>query len=195
MMLYKYRGISDLKFLVDIFLNNRLYAAKYTDMNDPMEGVYRYKSDYVTRDLIEEIRIEKRNIGICSLSEDSSNDLMWAHYAEGHKGVAIGVRIKGGNEIRNIKYEGLSKLTSTKYHDGYESALNILTHKLEAWDYEQEVRVFTRGEDFVDVEVCEVILGCKMDKNDKVFFKNLISKINPDIRIKSKRHHLSAQSM
>ena len=37
-VLYKYRGIQNFRFLVDIILKNRLYAAKYSDLNDPMGG-------------------------------------------------------------------------------------------------------------------------------------------------------------
>ncbi len=42
-MLYKYRGIKELRYFVDIILNQRLYAAPYFDLNDPMEGHYLYE--------------------------------------------------------------------------------------------------------------------------------------------------------
>ena len=41
------------KNLVDIFINQRLYAASYFDMNDPMEGHYRYKVGQLSDQLIE----------------------------------------------------------------------------------------------------------------------------------------------
>ena len=37
-ILYKYRSLDNWKFVLDIFLNKRLYAASFYDMNDPMEG-------------------------------------------------------------------------------------------------------------------------------------------------------------
>ena len=37
---YKFRGLQDLKRFIDIILNKRLYASRYGELNDPMEGVY-----------------------------------------------------------------------------------------------------------------------------------------------------------
>ena len=39
---YKYRSLSNLKRFIDILINNRLYAAKYIELNDPMEGFFLY---------------------------------------------------------------------------------------------------------------------------------------------------------
>jgi len=40
---YKYRsleGINDFKRFVEIILKKQLHAAKYQELNDPMEGIY-----------------------------------------------------------------------------------------------------------------------------------------------------------
>ena len=37
-LFFKYRDISNLRYFLDILLYNRLYAAKYNELNDPMEG-------------------------------------------------------------------------------------------------------------------------------------------------------------
>ena len=37
---YKYRSLKDFKFFMDIIVNNRLYAAKYNELNDIREGHY-----------------------------------------------------------------------------------------------------------------------------------------------------------
>lgn len=47
MLLYKYRSIENFQFFVDIILNKRLYAARYLDLNDPMEGHYIYADGVV----------------------------------------------------------------------------------------------------------------------------------------------------
>lgn len=41
-VLYKYRGLSNLKRFLEIILNKKLYGALYTELNDPMEGSFRY---------------------------------------------------------------------------------------------------------------------------------------------------------
>ena len=40
MILYKYRSLTDWKFLIDILMNNQLFAAGFESLNDPMEGRY-----------------------------------------------------------------------------------------------------------------------------------------------------------
>lgn len=37
---YKFRSLQNLKRFIDIILNERLYASRYNELNDPMEGVY-----------------------------------------------------------------------------------------------------------------------------------------------------------
>ena len=40
-----------------------------------------------------------RNVGIFSLSETCDNELMWGHYADGGKGIAIGFDIQDESSI------------------------------------------------------------------------------------------------
>lgn len=57
--LYKYRSLDNFKFFIDIILNNRLYAAKYKDLNDPMEGQYYYQNGELNKTIRDRIRKEK----------------------------------------------------------------------------------------------------------------------------------------
>lgn len=36
----KYRSLDDFEYFVDIIVNQKLYVAEYTTLNDPMEGHY-----------------------------------------------------------------------------------------------------------------------------------------------------------
>jgi hypothetical protein len=36
---YKFRCLQNLKHFIDIILNKRLYAPRYDELNDPMEGL------------------------------------------------------------------------------------------------------------------------------------------------------------
>ena len=47
-MLYKYRALSNLQFALDIFVNERLHAAAFKSLNDPMEGSYSYEHGTLT---------------------------------------------------------------------------------------------------------------------------------------------------
>lgn len=178
MILYKYRGFDNLKNLIDIFLNKRLYAAPYTKMNDPMEGHYFHRSGKLSPEFKSALKGQKDTFGICSLSEISNNDLMWAHYANGHNGIAIGVEIDTNQyQVKKVKYDGLSALTEKFENQPADAAIRILSHKLEIWDYEKEYRAFIRCENYIQVIIKEIIFGRRVTPEDKVFYKTLIDKL------------------
>ena len=164
-VLYKYRSLDNFKFLVDILLNNRLYAAKYTDMNDPMEGIYCFHSGKLDENIRKKLLGEKGKLKICSLSEVNNDILMWSHYANGHRGVAIGVDIDDKKyEISSIQYDGHTYISNQNYCN--QSAKEILTHKVDVWSYEKEKRIFCDSGDYIDVKIVEVITSIKMEKKE-----------------------------
>jgi len=184
-MLYKYRTLEDFKFLSDIFINQRLFASSYFNLNDPMEGYYRYSNRGLSDELIEQIKHEKDQIlKVCSLCRDPENELMWAHYANGHRGLVVGVEIERPNyDVRPIEYDGPSYVRMAKQNGPRETAIRILSHKLDVWGYEKEERVFVRGQKFVSVNVKEVIFGKRMSNQDKSLVKKLINAVSPHTKI------------
>lgn len=181
-ILYKYRSLENFKNFVDIIVNNRIYAAKYDDLNDPMEGHYLYKDGIIDENIRMTIYNNKQNLRLCSLSKKNDNFLMWSHYADGHKGVAIGIRIDENNfAVRDIAYiSNLRYFENTTYLD----AMTILSSKIDIWNYEQEVRAFTQdGTNFINVTVEEIHLGSKMSNQDYSLIQKLINRINPNIEI------------
>lgn len=193
MLLYKYRGIQSFRFFTDIILKKRLYAAPYFDLNDPMEGRYLYSQSggSIDEDMRRLLKGEKEKIRICSLSRDPNNELMWSHYAEGHKGVAIGLEVdRSMYEVRPIKYDGLHQVGLHNFHIG--SAIDVLSHKLDVWRYEEEERVFVRNnKQYVYVNVKQVICGSRMSTQDKGFITDLIEKLDPTIKIINARTDLA----
>lgn len=185
-MLYKYRTIENFKYFIDIILKKRLYAASYFDMNDPMEGYYVYNMGSPDR-IIHTIKGEKKKIRIVSLSRKYDNPLMWAHYANGHRGVVIGVEINRNKyDVRNVNYSNhMFKLENSERIPTKEIAKRILTEKYHVWSYEEEERIFVEdGQQYADVKVKEVILGSKMSNQDKGFIRELINKVDTEINVK-----------
>ena len=183
-MLYKYRGIKKFRYFVDIVLNKRLYSAPYFDLNDPMEGQYLYSSGELASDVRELIKNQKEKLRICSLSKVTDNELMWSHYAEGHRGVVIGVTVnESKHKVIPVKYAGLPQVGRMSIHNF--TAQDILSHKLKVWAYEKEVRVFVRGKQYVDVKVEEILLGRSMSTQDIGFIKKLVASIDKNIKVKS----------
>ncbi len=185
-LLYKYRGFNNIEFALDIFLNERLYAADFRSLNDPMEGRFRYSKSIVDKDRINEILIEKTELGILSLSEDANNHLLWSYYAEGHSGFAVGVQIVPNQELF---------LEQINYVDDFRppdfDAKSVLTMKHNTWQHENEYRVLKptyTGDPFVKIKVKELIFGKNAKKNNEQKMNllcTLVERLNLDIEIKT----------
>ena len=52
-VLYKYRAFTSFENVVDIIVNQRLYAASFKNMNDPMEGCYGYSAEEYDEEYIQ----------------------------------------------------------------------------------------------------------------------------------------------
>src|SRR5690606_19692644 len=112
-LLFKYRGIQNFRFFTDIILRNRLYDSQYVELNDPMEGQYYYNKGELDKSIQRKIKDDKGKLRLCSLSRKNDNELMWSHYSEGHRGVAIGLTIdRTKYDLRPIQYTGLAYLTN-----------------------------------------------------------------------------------
>lgn len=184
---YKYRSLDNWRFLLDILLEKRLYAASFRDLNDPMEGRYHYQGDSVTRAFRSAIRASKDEWRICSLSEHPKSTLMWSYYAGGHTGVVLGVNVKRrtGQRVRPILYDQTMHVGSSRKSPS-DVALEILSQKQMSWSHEHEVRVFSRAP-FVPVEIREVLLGCQTADADRELVKKLVRETNPGVTVRQLR--------
>ncbi|MEO6104284.1 MAG: DUF2971 domain-containing protein [Pseudoxanthomonas sp.] len=91
-------------------------------------------------------------IGILSLSEDSANDLMWAHYAADHSGLVL--EFDETNEffhrqrsdkdeffhLRKVNYIG-KRLSFESFEQMIDDENELFASKLDSWAYEQEWRM------------------------------------------------------
>ncbi|WP_294249514.1 DUF2971 domain-containing protein [uncultured Chryseobacterium sp.] len=179
---YKYRTIDNYKYFVDILLYKRLFASTYKNMNDPMEGIYYTNRAFLSQDAKNKILQEKGDIKFCCLAKRPNNMLMWSHYANGHSGIALGVRInKRDNDIQNIEY--FSDHTFIDNHNE-KTARDILSRKLEYWKYEQEIRIFPKiSSDYIVCRIEEIILGRKISKENENLIRDMVRKIDDSIRV------------
>jgi hypothetical protein len=178
-LLYKYRGLSNLQFAFDIFVNHRLHAAGYKNLNDPMEGQYDYISGTLPPWQIEEIFGQKNEYRLVALSETFNNVLMWSYYAESHTGMVVGVEITQPdaetlpiNYVENLNIEA----------NGGDIAQRILSKKLGLWRHEREHRVFVR-QSFVSVDVWELYFGVATKLDVKELVTSIAKAFCPAIQI------------
>lgn len=179
-MLYKYRSLSNIQRTLDIFVNHRMYATDFQSLNDPMEGTYLYEPAYFSADIVREIYNEKTSYRLLSLSETYNNMLMWSYYAESHTGIVIGASVTDPQaDVMPVNY--VDDLTIDIDHD--DVAKNILTKKLKIWAHEKEHRAFTQHQNFVAVEVQELIFGARADYETKELITHIADKFCPGIKI------------
>lgn len=187
-LLYKYRALEPWEYLLDIFVNERLYAAKFESLNDPMEGMFTYSKDQESPGFVREMVQEKARQGICSMSRTYNNTIMWSYYAAAHKGVVIGIEIDEEHKdeiyVAKVTYAKNISFKGFWGSDPETEARKILSKKLSAWRHEGEVRIFSRSS-FVPVRLREVFLGCQMPKAQQQLLKNMLQRINPNVEVKS----------
>lgn len=142
------------------------------------------------------------NVGIFSLSDVYDNDLMWAHYAESSRGIAIGFEAIEGSKLANptscIKvvysddkptFTGAGFLT--RIHFFMEGRANIqdisfddptfkkaISTKKEIWSYEKEWRYIEERSGSYDFPgtLKEVIFGLNCPKEKKEHYIGLVNK-------------------
>ena len=164
MKLYKYRSLQNFDFVADILCNNRFYAAQYFNLNDPMEGLFNYDPD-TQQEYLDKIKEGKSKLRILSLSKVYDNLLLWAHYSDGFKGICIELEVSENSEfeVEEIDYSPFKAYFSNEEHLSLSEWPRVtLRNKNEAWEYEEEVRIFSRSQ-FIDrgIQVKKVLLGIR----------------------------------
>ena len=111
-------------------------------------------------------------LGICSLSEDPSNILLWSHYANSHMGLCLGFTRSSpffarAQEITyQDEYPQVDPFTDLKAN-----AAALLTTKARVWEYERERRIFDLCgpglREYPREALRLVILGCRLSDVDR----------------------------
>lgn len=173
---YKYRSLANMKRFIDILMNRRLYASKYLDLNDPMEGFFLYDKN-VPRNVISKLRDERATALICSLSKTPFNGLMWSMYGDEHKGCCIKLRVTSPNwEEVTVDYKGIKTVIT----NSNASIQTILGAKSVQWQHEEEVRYINTNpkSPYLKIDIDTIYLGAKMTRADVSFYTELINMAN-----------------
>lgn len=158
----------------------RLRISRFGELNDPFELLAADLLDPRDRRAIEKF---KRNLdaerGLLCFSKDWKNPLLWGHYGDKHKGLALGFDIPD-ELLFEVKYK--QERTKPKFDsrtgmlaDGEKFLEQLIATKYSDWAYESEFRRIIEldrqtnegGSYFVKfsglLELREVILGYRCD--------------------------------
>jgi hypothetical protein len=188
---YKYRSLDNWRFVLDIFLNKRFYAAPFASLNDPMEGQYYYVGNRVAGNVRAAISAQTNQWNICSLTRDPKQSLMWAYYTGGHRGIVIGVKIDARRQrtsvLRKVDYDSRVYVRPDEAKGTADDlALTILFRKQFLWGHEAEWRVVTLHQ-FVPIKIEEVYLGALISESDGHLITKLVTTTAPQASVRKIR--------
>lgn len=114
--------------------------------------------------------------GVVCFSSQATDVLLWAHYANGHRGACLMFDAHSGIfcNAQEVKYRNhckVFKVTEVREHAEEAMEAAILT-KAEGWRYEGEWRLFTPEQagkfvEFQSRELIGLILGCAISAEDQ----------------------------
>ncbi|WP_439448966.1 DUF2971 domain-containing protein [Stenotrophomonas sp. ATs4] len=183
MKLYKFKGGGDALYTLDIAMNERLYCAKYRDLNDPFEGQFQTlinrnfllggltmgKATFnVTIPMPVYAAIEEMDVlaekpsRVCSLTTAWQDVRMWALYGDSSRGVAFEFEVDEAHAgLHRVEYlEALPEIATGLLSDP--TVEEILGRKTKHWEYEQEWR-FISADEYVKANgmLTRVLIGSR----------------------------------
>jgi len=128
-------------------VRHRIKISRIDDLNDPFELLAINVRD---KELREAARLTRNQIaatqGVICFSKSWSNTVLWSHYADKHRGIALGFEVTDRflmpvqyeKSLKKIKIEQI--LSKTEADEEFGKIL--LATKFEDWRYEDECRVW-----------------------------------------------------
>lgn len=168
---------------MDILLKERLYAASYHELNDPMEGVIKIDNTVPKNREAEWEKIVSQLRIVC-FTKDYENTLMWSHYADGGKGCVIEFELFDEQEYHKVSYLVKPMLTTKDIND--DKAIEILKYKSKPWEYEAEYRCIIRNEHFLPVKIKSITFGPRAKPESIDMLRHILSLCKPKLKV---QHH------
>jgi hypothetical protein len=140
-------------YAFDDLRNRRLKIAQLDDLNDPFELKSvnlcnpLHAQAFDGTDQRDGFKAEMaRRYGVLCFSEDKTDVLQWAHYADRHKGICLGFDVFGSQEkFGRVRY--VEERFPFPEPPDQACMWKLLSTKSAAWKYEKEWRVFLRLEE------------------------------------------------
>lgn len=185
------------------------WIKRFSKLNHPrkvkaMRNLYSDHGVELSRpeNIIKDMRKRLSQVGIFSLSEDCSNELMWAHYGANHEGIALGFRYSSDCKLSNQRHclpvtysrekptfksgfknevqimslgSGQENVQRVSFED--EVFRSTISTKTPAWNYEKEWRYVEEIHGLFDFPgtLSHVVFGLRMSDSRKEHYRELIS--------------------
>lgn len=177
---------------IEAIARRQLHFAVFEKLNDPMEGLSRRSLGFRQKDVAKKtynrILNSKEKVGICSLSETSNSELMWAHYSANYSGICIGYRteallsgLDNSVSLIRIQYADRSPLLTMLDAQKITTAVRkILSFKNARWQYEREWRLLSGKPGLFRIGdsncVTSIYMGSRIKRSHRATIEKLVSK-------------------
>lgn len=176
MQLYKFRSLNDIARIKEIIDTNHFYMANWRELNDPMEGYFigLYQDDPSYNQLLQDFIQYKLRLKICSFSRSMKHIMLWSHYADQHKGIAICVQPQQplSNNLFRVNYS--PNIPSMNLRQS-PSPVKVLSNKIGYWMYENEYRVISEASSINVGKIQSIYFGIRTSDSDKKRVADLIN--------------------
>ncbi len=196
---YHYLSFED---AMDDLKKKRIRVSTLNGLNDPFEWMPYKGYGFRKRQLYNRVfRRMLKKWGLLCFSRSWEEQLLWAYYARGHKGMALGFEIPE-DKIIEVDYtsdEKRTKFELTNEIDDEKKFLELAKKKYQEWEHEKEYRILVNlekgdlDEDEDDgcyymplrdrLKIKEIVLGCRAKNTGKEEdIVKFAKKLNADIR-------------
>lgn len=210
MLVYKYRGGDDKIFERDLnsLEKNYFWSSNFKDLNDPFEtiidsdkfvkqsnslkwllGKKRLNNIIEIDEALKSLIAYNNKIGIYSLSTTNIDELLWAHYANSHKGFCVeyDLDLLIDNHVKERKRKFSVVYSSVAPEIKFNDIINLKNedlirkmfgYKSKKWKYEDEYRIVTENFGAYNYDykaVKSIYFGLRMDEKQK---KDIIQRLS-----------------
>jgi len=146
------------EFGLEAIKRQRIKVSKLNDLNDPFELFSIDVSDNEHRKTMRSFkRFYADSTLILCFSKSWKSPLLWSHYADRHKGIALEFEIPD-SLLFNVKYQKkriqMDKVSNRKFST---VSRMLLTTKYIEWKYEDESRMFLNKQDVINEKIMSFI--------------------------------------
>jgi hypothetical protein len=143
----------------------------------------------------------ENQLGIVSFAGSRDNLLMWAHYANAHRGIVIEFdanKLSGDTSLRSVDFFGealqvqyVETLPTTNFftEDSVKQVKKLLLTKSSHWKYEQEFRMVVKDRkrspslSFTPEYVTAIYLGCRIEDSDRRAVLDCLAARSPSVPV------------
>jgi hypothetical protein len=172
--------LTSLPFAISNLVLSRIKISRISELNDPFELKSANLNDPCNRRVLETFKYQtNKSHGLICFSSSWNNPVLWSHYADSHRGVAIGFEVSEKLlfkvSYKNERFDLPMDSVTNQITVDEKTLHTLLSRKFSDWKYEKEWRYFIPLRDYkiesglyfekfsADLNLIEIILGTKCE--------------------------------